>query len=294
MSIRFLLTHPSAFASSFEKIQRWFFLSLICISLFRILRLASASAWARKSVAISGLFLAICLPGFAGEAPNERSLVLSDGRVFNSWTVIQQADDSVTIKHSKGAAKIMKSLLPPAVLARYPILQAPVAMPDPLPPEPEGLDKLTSGERSITARDPVSGTEVKWTCRIAVKGKAGGVTRRSKNRADEFKTDFVFPFGVDDVGLLEENIAKARKWAIAVAEKKPTSFDKSMGQVLGHEWTFSWDSEHVVIHTGMSEAPNLEEQDLEKIQTLLTALPHMEKERLDESKAAEDFAATLK
>jgi hypothetical protein len=259
-----------------------------------MVQFVSALAWVRKGGAIIGLLLAIGLPGFAAEPPNDRSLLLSDGRVFNSWSVIRQSDDSVTIKHSRGAAKVMKALLPPEVLARYPIVQAPVAMPDPLPPEPEGLDKLTSGERSITARDPVSGTEVRWTCRIAVKGKAGGITRRSKNRADEFKTDFVFPFGVDDVGLLEENIAKARKWALAVAEKKPTSFDKSMGQVLGHEWTFSWDSERVVIHTGMSEAPNLEEQDLEKIQILLTALPHMEKERLDESKAAEDFASTLK
>ena len=99
---------------------------------------------------------------------------------------------------------------------------------------------------------------------------------------------------MDDVGPLEDAIAKARKWSAMVADKKPPSFDKSMGQVLGHDWTFSWDSERVIVHTGLSEVARFEEQDLAKIQVLLAALPHMEKERRDEAKAGEDFAATLK
>lgn len=221
-------------------------------------------------------------------------LELSDGRVFDSWSVLRQSDDSLTIKYPKGAAKISKALLPPDVLAKYPIVEPLPPAPAPLPPEPRGLDKPTNGERSITAPDAITGLEVRWTCRVAVQGTAGGITRASKNRAGEFKTDYVFPFGVDDVGALEEAIARAIKWAAAVAAKKPPSFDKSMGQVLGHEWVFSWDNERTTVRTGTGDASHFEEQDLKEIQTLLRALPHMEKERKDESKAAEDFAATLK
>lgn len=239
------------------------------------------------------LFLAIGLNGFAVDG-SSAPLELSDGRVFDSWSVLRQSDDSLTIKYSKGAAKISKALLPPDVLAKYPIVEPLPPSPPPLPPEPRGLDKTTNGERSITASDAVTGMEVRWTCRVAIQGTAGGITRASKNRAGEFKTDFVFPFGVDDVGALDEAIARARKWAAAVAAKKPPSFDKSMGQVLGHEWIFSWDNERSIVRPGMGDASHFEEQDLEEMQTLLRALPHMEKERKDESKAAEDFAATLK
>ena len=226
--------------------------------------------------------------------PSQVPLELSDGRVFESWSVIRQTDDSLTIKHAKGAAKIMKELLPQDVLVQYPIVVPTAPVPAPLPPEPQGLDKQTKGERSISARDAISDTDVRWVCRAAVKGTDGGITRTSKNRAGEFKTDFVLSFGVDDVGPLEDAIAKARKWSAMVADKKPPSFDKSMGQVLGHDWTFSWDSERVIVHTGLSEVARFEEQDLAKIQVLLAALPHMEKERRDEAKAGEDFAATLK
>jgi hypothetical protein len=239
------------------------------------------------------LYLAISLAGFAS-AQVQEPLELSDGRVFQSWSVIRQTDDSITVRHSKGAAKIMKELLPPDVLAKYPVIREPVPVVPSLPPEPQGLDKPTKGERSISARDTISDTDVRWTCRAAVKGTDGGITRTSKNRAGEFKTDFVIPFGLDDVVPLEEAIAKARKWSLAVADKKPPSFDKSMGEVLGHEWTFSWDTERVVVHTGLSDVARFEEQDLVKIQVLLAALPHMEKERRDEAKAGEDFAATLK
>lgn len=189
----------------------------------------------------------------------------------------------------------MKILLPPEVLTDYPVVKEPEAVPlPPPPPEPPGLDKSVRGERSISDRDAISDTEVRWTCRIAVKETAGAIIRTSKNRAGEFKTDFSFPLGEEDVAPLEEAITKAQKWAAAVADKKPPSFDKSMGQVLGHEWTFSWDKDRVVIRTGMSEVPRFEKQDLDKIQLLLAALPHMEKERRDEAKAGEDFAATLK
>lgn len=230
-------------------------------------------------------------------APNQELLELSDGRIFEAWSVIRQTDDTVTIRHAKGAAKIAKELLPPDVLARYPIVspQPPVVASTLLPPEPQGLDKPTKGERSISARDTASDTDVRWTCRAAVKGAPGGITRTSKNRVGEFKTDFVLPFNLEDVGPLEDAIARARKWSQAIANKKPKppSFDKSMGQVLGHEWTFSWDTEHVVVHTGLSDVARFEDQDLAKIQVLLAALPHMEKEKRDEAKAGEDFAATL-
>lgn len=239
------------------------------------------------------LFLALSLNVFAA-GPDPTTLALSDGRVFEAWSVIRQNDDSITIKHAKGAAKIMKELLPPEVLAQYPIITQAPLVPPPLPPEPQGLDKPTKGERSISARDTTTDTDVRWVCRAAVRGTEGNITRTSKNRAGEFKTDFVLPFGVDDVGSLEEAIAKARKWSAAVIEKKPPSFDKSMGEVLGHEWTFSWDSERVIVRTGLSDVARFEEQDLAKIQVLLAALPHMEKEKRDEAKAGEDFAATLK
>lgn len=239
------------------------------------------------------LFLAVQLAAVANET-EQGVLQLSDGRVFQSWSVMREAKDSITIRYAKGMAKIMKKLLPAEVLAQHPLIESPAPVVASLPPEPQGLDKPTKGERSISARDTITDTDVKWICRIAVKGIAGGITRTSKNRAGEFKNDYVFPFGVDDVVPLEEAIAKARKWAAAVAEKKPPSFEKSLGQVLGHEWTFNWDGERVSVRTGMSEATRFEEQDLEKMQLLLAALPHMEKERLDEAKAGEDFAATLK
>jgi len=230
-------------------------------------------------------------------APSEEPLELSDGRVFEGWSVIRQTNDTLTIRHAKGAAKIAKELLPPEVLAKYPIVTPPPPAPAtlPLPPEPQGLDKPTKGERSISARDTASDTDVRWTCRAAVKGVPGGITRMSKNRVGEFKTDFVFPFSLEDVGPLEDAIAKARKWSQAIAAKKPKppSFEKSMGQVSGHEWIFSWDTEHVVVRTDLSDVARFEEQDLAKIQVLLAALPHMEKEKRDEAKAGEDFAATL-
>lgn len=231
-------------------------------------------------------------------APNPEPLELSDGRIFEDWSVIRQTDDTITIRYAKGAAKIAKELLPPELLARYPIVtpEPPVAAAASLPPEPQGLDKPTKGERSISARDTASDTDVRWICRAAVKGAPGGITRTSKNRVGEFKTDFVLPFNLEDVGPLEDAIAKARKWSQAIADKKPKppSFEKSMGQVSGHEWVFSWDSEHVVVHTGVSDVARFEDQDLAKIQVLLAALPHMEKEKRDEVKAGEDFAATLK
>ncbi|MEO6993002.1 MAG: hypothetical protein ABI273_05210, partial [Lacunisphaera sp.] len=207
---------------------------------------------------------------------------------------LRQSDDSLTIKYSRGAVKISKALLPPDVLAKYPIVEPLQPAPLPLPPEPRGLDKTTNGERSVTAPDAVTGLEVRWTCRVAIQGTAGGITRASKNRAGEFKTDFVFPFGVDDVGALDEAIVRARKWAAAVATKKPPSFEKSMGRILGHDWIFSWDGDRIVVRPGTGDGARFEEQDLAEMQTLLRALPHMEKERKDESKAAEDFAATLK
>lgn len=255
---------------------------------------AKLEGWGRLTGLLAALFVGVGL--FAG-VPNSQPLELSDGRVFEAWSVIRQTDDTVTIRHAKGAAKIPKELLPADVLVHYPIIVPPPAVvaSTSLPPEPQGLDKPTKGERSISARDTASDTDVRWTCRAAVKGVPGGITRTSKNRVGEFKTDFVLPFTIEEVGPLEDAIAKARKWSQAVAEKKPKppSFEKSMGQVLGHEWTFSWDTEHVVVHTGLSDVARFEDQDLAKIQVLLAALPHMEKEKRDEAKAGEDFAATL-
>ena len=208
---------------------------------------------------------------------------------------MRETDDSITIKYPHGAAKIMKILLPPEVLAKYPVVQeVPAVVPPLLPPEPKGLEKPSKGERSITARDAISGSEVRWVCRLAENGRGGGITRSSKNRAGEFKTDFIFSFEAGDVEQLKDAIDKAMKWTAAVTEKKPPVFDKSMGTVLGREWTFSWDKGRVLVHTGVIEAPNFEEQDLENIRLLLQALPYMVKERRDETKAAEDFAATLK
>ncbi len=253
----------------------------------------------KGSIRLLGMvfFLGTRLAVFAAGA-NQEPLELSDGRIFDGWAVLRQTNDTLTIRHSKGIAKVSKELLPPEVLAQYPIVVPPppvVAAPA-LPPEPQGLDKPTKGERSISARDTISDTDVRWTCRAAVTGVPGGITRTSKNRVGEFKTDFVLPFTLEEVGPLEDAIAKARKWSQAVAEKKPKppSFEKSMGQVLGHEWIFSWDTEHVVVRTGLSDVARFEDQDLAKIQVLLAALPHMEKEKRDEAKAGEDFAATLK
>lgn len=257
-------------------------------------RLAVAG-WKRGG-AWSVLLLATSLLASAA-APTQPPLELSDGRIFHDWSVMRETDDSITIRYPKGAAKIMKLLLPPEVLANYPVVEPPAPPPPPPaepPPEPPGLDKSVRGERSISDRDALRDTEVRWTCRIAVKETAGAIIRTSKNRAGEFKTDFSFPLGEEDVAPLEEALAKAQKWAAVVAEKNPPGFDKSMGRVRGHEWTFSWDKDRVVVRTGMSEAPRLEQQDLEKIQLLLAALPHMEKERRDEARAGEDFAATLK
>src|SRR4051812_4515358 len=102
----------------------------------------------RKYVAI--LFLLQGVAVFAA-APSPEPLELSDGRTFEAWSVIRQTDDTITIRHAKGAAKIAKELLPPEVLAHYPIVtpRPPEVAILSLPPEPQGLDKPTKGERSI-------------------------------------------------------------------------------------------------------------------------------------------------
>ncbi len=48
-------------------------------------------------------------------------LKLSDGRTFTDFQIVSQTPMTVMVRHAKGAAKVQKNLLPPDVLAKYPI-----------------------------------------------------------------------------------------------------------------------------------------------------------------------------
>ncbi|MEO6993142.1 MAG: hypothetical protein ABI273_05915, partial [Lacunisphaera sp.] len=78
--------------------------------------------FAEKRTFVGLLFFAAGFNVFAASA-SSTPLELSDGRVFDSWSVLRQSDDSLTIKYSRGAVKISKALLPPDVLAKYPIVE---------------------------------------------------------------------------------------------------------------------------------------------------------------------------
>lgn len=62
------------------------------------------------------VFAAICIPVLSGA-----DLELVDGRILKNWKVMNVTAGFITIRHSGGATKIPKQLLPADVLAKFPI-----------------------------------------------------------------------------------------------------------------------------------------------------------------------------
>lgn len=73
----------------------------------------------RLLASLLGLVL-LALPLFAA-AEKAHPLKLADGRVFTEWTITGETASAVFVKYKGGGAKIAKKLLPPDVLAKYPI-----------------------------------------------------------------------------------------------------------------------------------------------------------------------------
>ena len=240
-----------------------------------------------KSLALA-LFLALSLRAQASE------LRLTNGTTFQDWSVIGQTDDSVTIKHSKGGAKVKKSLLPPDVLAQFPAVEAPPAAP--LPPEPFNLSKQQRGQRSITGTHDLTSADLTWT--VSVTDRWEYLIRRNSSPKDklfERKMDYFFALKPNELQPLYDALEKVNQWADAVKAKRPPPFEKSMGQVLGNEWKFKWTTlDRVEIWMGRSGAPLLELADVEKLQMLIVVSPYVAREKLEDSDKAEEFAASLK
>jgi hypothetical protein len=69
------------------------------------------------------MFLKLFLAGlFVMASPaSGAELVLKDGRVFKEWKVMSVSAGYLTIRHADGAARVAKELLPPELLAKFPV-----------------------------------------------------------------------------------------------------------------------------------------------------------------------------
>lgn len=73
-------------------------------------------------IILAALLLAPCMAEEEGPVADlPETLVLTDGRAFEKWSVMRETESRVTVRHAKGATIIEKRLLPPGVLAKYPI-----------------------------------------------------------------------------------------------------------------------------------------------------------------------------
>ena len=54
-------------------------------------------------------------------------MTLADGRVLKNWRVMSVSPGTITLRYDGGALKVQKNLLPPEILARYPIDEAAAA-----------------------------------------------------------------------------------------------------------------------------------------------------------------------
>lgn len=223
-------------------------------------------------------------------------LRLTDGQTFQNWSVISQTDTTVTIKHSKGGAKIPKSLLPLDLLAKYPVTTPQPWIPPKLPAEAVGLDHTTKCQRSIELADvEASDHKLRWTAQAAEHGNRMNFWRTSSwGKIGDTKTDWLFFMEDADLPALTAGFDKALSWAKSVHQDQPPPFEKNMGKILDSEWKFTWSNGQASVDTGLDGVVSLSDLDIEQIEKLLKSYPHMLVERIQQNEAATNYASSLK
>ncbi len=226
---------------------------------------------------------------FASLLRANEPLRLTNGRIFENWTVLGQTNSQITIKYDGGAAKVDKKLLPPALLAKYPVVAEKFAD---IVPEPAGVQRKSNAERHIEVVDQ-AGEVTRWSLSA---GELPSMMKFSKYRQTDRtaapKMEASFLLNVRDLGPLLSVLEKVDRWTEQARKSAPADFEKPLGKVGDDDWNYAWKQDgSVTIFTGEAF---LHDKDVESVAALVGAIPIVFAEKVKEMRAAVEFSRTLK